>query len=381
MDIFITGIGTLNSIGLNAKESLRSLLSKKSGLKWSDSHQMTIGAVPLSNDELISKLGTKASGYSRTSLLGIMAAQEAWGSSAFSDSIRTGLISSTSVGELDVSEKINESKEINTATYNAGNTTQQIADYLGFSGYVSTISTACSSGANAILLGARLIESGRLDRLLVGGVDPFCSHNINGFSALNICDKDPCKPFDKDRSGLNLAEGAGFLVLENEKSIERSSNSVICKLSGWSNTADAYHQTATSPTGRGAVLAMNKALSKSNLNANNIDYINAHGTGTQNNDLTESIAIQSVFGSTVPPFSSTKSFTGHALAGAGSIEAVFSVLAIKEGFIPANLGFENSINDFEIEPTKETIRRPLEHVLSNSFGFGGNCSSLIFSRS
>jgi 3-oxoacyl-[acyl-carrier-protein] synthase-1 len=178
--------------------------------------------------------------------------------------------------------------------------------------------------------GGRLIEANKLDRVIVGGSDPLALFDIKGFSSLNIYDPDICKPFDESRKGLNLGEGAGFLVLENDQSFSLTGNTPLCLLSGWGNTTDAFHQTASSADGRGAYLAMMQALRKSNITPEKINYVNAHGTGTGNNDLSESIAIKNVFGDQVPPFSSTKGFTGHTLAAAGAIEAVYCVQAIQQ---------------------------------------------------
>jgi 3-oxoacyl-[acyl-carrier-protein] synthase I len=385
-DIYITGIGTVNSIGLSADESLASLLAEKRGTEWSPKHKLTLGSVSLSNDELSLMFSQGRSNLSRTTLLGLAAASEAWGSNREIQTVRTGIISSTSAGQLDITESryasyLNGNPNPSDAqfTEEAGETTEQLSEHLGISGYVNTLSTACSSGANAILLGARLIQSGRLDRVLVGGVDPFCDHNIKGFSSLNICDKEACKPFDKNRNGLNLAEGAAFIVLENEMSLSKTQNTPICIVSGWSNTADAFHQTASSPDGEGASLAMKRALTRANLVPADISYVNAHGTGTYNNDSSEYSALQAIFGTEIPPYSSTKSFTGHALAAAGAIEAVFCVLAIQNGFMPANLNFKTQTEGVEFGPLTSNTSSDLKNVLSNSFGFGGNCTSLIFS--
>jgi 3-oxoacyl-[acyl-carrier-protein] synthase-1 len=266
-------------------------------------------------------------------------------------------------------------------THDNGRTTERVADVLGISGYIGTISTACSSGANAVMQGARLMQAKKLDRVIVGGADPIASFNEKGFSSLNVYDNDLCKPFDENRKGLNLGEGAGFLILENEKSISITGNDPICLLSGWDNTTDAFHQTASSPTGLGAAVAMTNALNKANLHPENIDYVNAHGTGTGNNDLSESIALKTVFADKMPPFSSTKGFTGHTLAAAGSIEAVFCVQSIQSHSIHPNINYKTPMKETGLVP--ETIFRSginVKNVLSNSFGFGGNCTCLIFSK-
>jgi 3-oxoacyl-(acyl-carrier-protein) synthase len=266
--------------------------------------------------------------------------------------------------------------------HDSGNTTERIAAELGISGYINTLSTACSSGANAIMLGARMLLQGNLDRVLVGGTDALTQFTINGFRSLMIYDDQWCRPFDDSRSGLNLGEGAAFLLLENEKSISLSGNKALCYVNGWANAADAYHQTASSPDGKGATLAITEAIKKAGLQPSDISYINAHGTGTKNNDLSESVALTNVFGAQVPPFSSTKAYTGHTLAAAGAIEAVFSVLAIQHNLQFPNLNYHNAIEEIGLEPVTAMISdADVNSVLSNSFGFGGNNSSLVFSKS
>ena len=388
MKIFVTGIGVVSAIGLNAGENLRSLEDGVTGINKSSLHNLLLGEVKLSNQQIIQMLSLPNEDFSRTTLLALLAAKEAWGNNKTQQSIRSGLISSTSVGGLDRTEKYyfespnnKSSDKYKLMIHDNGGTTERIALELGISGYIGTISTACSSGANAILQGARLIEKNKLDRVIVGGSDPLARFNIKGFSSLNIYDQDLCKPFDETRKGLNLGEGAGFLVLENDKSISITGNTPLCILSGWDNATDAFHQTASSPDGKGAYLAMINALNKANITSEKINYINAHGTGTGNNDLSESIALRSVFGDNIPPFSSTKGFTGHTLAAAGAIEAVYCVQSIQSQVVFPNLNFTTPMKETGMVP--ETIYRsgvPVKYVLSNSFGFGGNCTCLIFSK-
>ncbi len=246
--------------------------------------------------------------------------------------------------------------------------------------YRATISTACSSAANAIMHAARLIQQGIVDRAVVGGVDALSKFTLNGFNSLMILDKEHCKPFDENRKGLNLGEGAGFIVLDSKDAMEKSGKKATCLLAGYANANDAYHQTASSPTGEGAYLSMCNALNMSGLKAEDIDYINVHGTATDNNDLSEGTAIKRIFGDKIPFFSSTKAFTGHTLAAAAGIEAVFSILALENGVIFPNLNFDKVIPQLNLLPvTKLKKGLDIKNVLSNSFGFGGNNSTLIFS--
>ena len=203
-------------------------------------------------------------------------------------------------------------------------------------------------------------------------------HFVNGFGSLLILDKTPCRPFDASRAGLNLGEGAGYLVLQSEKTSYRKT---YCTLAGYANANDAFHQTASSSDGNGAYLAMKGALEKAGLSPDSIDYINAHGTGTPNNDASESAAIQRLFGNRIPPFSSTKAFTGHTLGAAGGVEAVFSVLALHHGILYPNLNFNQPIAETGLIPVTEyQTGVSIRSVLSNSFGFGGNNTSLLFRK-
>jgi 3-oxoacyl-[acyl-carrier-protein] synthase-1 len=391
MKVTITGIGIISAIGFNVHENFQSLKSKTSGIKENTNffkkEKLLLGQVQKTNDELEQQLGVSKP-ISRTSLLGLVAAKEAWAENKPNNLIRTGIISSTSVGGMDKSEYYYNNKlkgeqaDISLiVTHDNGNTTEKIASALGISGYVNTLSTACSSAANAIMLGARLIQQNKLDRVLVGGTDSLTSFTIEGFKSLMIYDDEWVKPFDQNRKGLNLGEGAGFLVLENEKSIQLTKNKALAELVGWSNAADAYHQTASSPDGKGATLAIQQALDQAKLKPEDVSYINAHGTGTPNNDLSESVALKNIFKAKIPPFSSTKAYTGHTLAASGAIEAVFSVLALQHNVIFPNLNYATPIIETQLEPEIEwTTNKQVNVVLSNSFGFGGNNSTLIFKK-
>ena len=203
---------------------------------------------------------------------------------------------------------------------------------------------------------------------------------LNGFKSLYILSHDICKPFDKYRKGLNLGEGAGFVVLESEDLLMKTGNNPLCRLSGYANMNDAFHQTASSPNGEGAYLTMGKAIERAGIKTSDIDYINMHGTGTDNNDLSEGMALKRLFGDNTPPFSSTKSYIGHTLGAAGGIEAVFSVLSITENLIFPNLFFSEPIAELGFSPVTDIISGVcINNVLSNSFGFGGNNASLVFS--
>ena len=395
-EIYIAGIGAITAIGNNVAQCLSSFENEKAGMgdiAYLDTlhrHKMPVAEVKLSNKQLAEITGISTT-ISRTTLLGLIAAKEAL-SDAFMDdfsSLRTGFVSANTVGGMDKSEDFfkdfvsdhRKGKLRNVFDHECGCVTEAIADQLGIRDYMTTLSTACSSSANAISYGARLIKNNLLDVVLAGGTDALTKFTLNGFNTLMILDKDYCRPFDENRQGLNMGEGAGYVVLVSAEVAKTLSKELYCKLSGYNNSNDAYHQTASSPDGTGPYLAMRGALVRSGLNPSDIDYINLHGTGTPNNDAAEGTAVKRLFDPNYPPISSTKSFTGHTLGASGGIEAVFSILAIKYGIIYPNLRFETQMHEFSFAPEKRFLTgQTMNHVMSNSFGFGGNCTSLIFSR-
>lgn len=395
--VVITGIGILSSIGKNLPETIESLLASRSGigtLKHLNSpHQdeFPFAEVPYSNQDLldIARL-TDPSNYSRNTLLGMIAAGEAFQQARLDRLPRrkTGLISATTVGGMDRCELYfndfltNNSKNQYIDVYDCADSTERIANILNIRDYLTTISTACSSAANAILLGARMIRRGRLDRVVAGGTEALTSFHVNGFSALKILDKMPCRPFDANRNGITLGEGAAYLILESEEAAREGDREIFAELAGYGNACEAYHQTASTPDGKGALLAMERALNVSGLDPSAIDYINAHGTGTDNNDIAEGLAIERLFGEKIPFVSSTKPFTGHMTSAAGSAEAILSILCLTHRMILPNLNLKTPMPELHFTPVTELRKNTdVSLVMSNSFGFGGNNTSLIFRKS
>ena len=405
MDIAIIGEGIICAIGADKASVLDSLRHRRSGIGemhhlHSCHTELPVGEVPLSNDEMARQLGLEPSDLlSRTALMGMLAVRQALDDagltsplspltsplSPLTSPLRLVLVSGTTVAGMDVTERFFSEMQHSDdhlsclLTHNAGSNTQQIADYFGCFADCTTISTACSSAANAIILGARLLEAGQADIVVAGGTEALSVFHLNGFRSLMILDEQPCRPFDATRAGLNLGEGAAYLVMERAERAQQRKADVHGWLSGWGNACDAFHQTATSDNGEGAYLAMTEALAMAGLQPQDIQYVNAHGTGTLNNDLSESVALRRVFGQTMPMVSSTKSFTGHTTSASGSIEAVICLLALRHQFVPANLGFSHPMPG-GITPTPGSDSTPLRHVLSNAFAFGGNDSALVFSR-
>lgn len=400
MNIAITGEGIVSAIGLNKQEVLQSLQERRSGIGkmeylQSVHHELPVGEVNLSNEQMKEKLGIPSKQMmSRTSLLGLLAIDQALKEAhvdvtnlrarkAVGKPLRIVLVSGTTVGGMDITELCFDQLEKQESVeflkhHDCGNCTRLMADHFGIFDEVATLSTACSSAANAIMLGARLLKAGEADLVVAGGTEALSRFHLNGFNSLMILDHEPCRPFDMTRAGLNLGEGAAFLVLESEEMAQQRKVTPHAYLTGYGNACDAFHQTASSENGEGAYLAMTEALAMAQLSAKDIQYVNAHGTGTPNNDQSESVSLKRVFGDEMPMVSSTKSFTGHTTSASGSIETVICILAMQHHFVPANLGWKNPMEN-GILPTMETQNVDLENVLCNSFGFGGNDSSLVIS--
>lgn len=395
MEVWIAGLGCVSSIGMNVEENLHSLLNAKSGVGFATVLQtrhkdnLPVCEIKQTNDSL-ADLVSMPHHLPRTAYLSALAAKEAIQDADIDiNSYKVGFLSGNTIGGMDSTEHFyadflkdkTTGKLRDVVHHECGSVTELVADFLNIKRYVSTISTACSSSANTIIHGARLIKHGLLDIVVAGGADALCQFTLNGFNTLMILDTEPCKPFDANRRGLNLGEGAAYVVLVSERVRQAMSKIPYSRLAGYANANDAFHQTASSAEGNGNYYAMKEAFEMSGLKHNDISYINAHGTGTANNDSSEGIAIGRLFSNHVPPVSSTKANTGHTLGASGSIEAVYSCLSIRHGLIFPNLRFDTKIEEHSFSPNAELITTAnIDSVMSNSFGFGGNCSSLIFSK-
>ena len=392
-NIVITGEGIISAIGNDKAAVLQSLLDGRSGIVemkhlHSSHHELPVGEVQLSNDEMKAMLALPIEEQtSRTSLMGMLAVRQALAEAQLPETApknrRVVLISGTTVGGMDITEQYYDSFDTSDEhldclkKHDCGSSTEEIAAMFGIS-ECTTISTACSSAANALILGANLLKTGQADLVIAGGSEALTRFHLNGFNSLMILDHEPCRPFDAQRAGLNLGEGAAFVVMETEASARERGADIHAWLTGYGNACDAFHQTASSDNGEGAYRAMTEALEMAQLKPEDIDYVNAHGTGTPNNDLSESAALKRVFAEKMPLISSTKAFTGHTTSASGSIETVICLLAMQHHFVPANLRWEHQIPD-GITPTTGVKDVTLKHVVCNAFGFGGNDSSLILS--
>ena len=399
MEVWITGAGIISAIGNNKTETLEALQNHRSGIApvhylQTEHQELPVGEVRMSDEQMKDLLGIHEEPTTRTALMGIIAMKEALQEAGLlDDGTRSGrkiaMISGTTVGGMDRTEQyyldmFDHDRHLEyIGTHDCGASTEMMANYFGGFDMVTTVSTACSSAANAIVTGANLIRSGQYDIVVVGGSECLTRYHLNGFRTLMILDPEPCRPFDATRAGLNLGEGASFLVLESEASARQRGIACQAILSGYGNACDAFHQTASSEQGEGAFLAMRKALQMADIPSGEIQYVNAHGTGTPNNDASESNALMRIFGTNMPAVSSTKAFTGHTTSASGSIEATICLLALQHQFIPVNLNWKQAMENgivpyIDNDPSKDNC--PLRHVMCNSFGFGGNDTSFILSR-
>ena len=394
--VYVTGMGVISALGVGVKQNYEALQNGVSGIgkaQHLDSkyiEEKPFAEVELSNQNLrdILKIPNGET-LSRTDMFAMMAFSEAIEDAGLttheiSDKQTAFITASTVGGMCHTNELYSDAagKTENPSGYQGHYSTQAhskvIAQEFGIKGIISTFNTACSSSANAIMFGARLIKYGRANRVIVGGVDSLGKFTVNGFNSLGILSNEPCKPFDEYRDGLTLGEGAAYLVLESET--ETKGKFILSEVSGYGNANDAFHASAISEETIGPTKAMRIALKSAKLKPQDIGFINAHGTGTVNNDRSELKAFHNIF-KTIPPFISTKPYTGHTLGAAGAIEAVFSILSLLEDKIYASKNFKEPIKEFAILPnTRLKTNIDLKHVMSNSFGFAGNCSSLIFSK-
>jgi len=251
-----------------------------------------------------------------------------------------------------------------------------VAHYLGLVGPSFVVSSACSSSAKVFANAMRMMAAGLCDAAVVGGVDSLCLSTLYGFNSLGLVSRLPCRPYDANRDGISVGEGAGFVLLE-KATAEFLPDTMY--LLGVGESSDAYHMSTPHPEGLGAKLAMQRALDSAGLNASDIDYINLHGTATKSNDASEGKAVADLFGNRVP-CSSTKGWTGHQLGAAGITEAIIGILAVKHGFVPGSVNTQQPDPTIALNYQVENSSREINRVLSNSFGFGGSNCSLVLGR-
>jgi 3-oxoacyl-(acyl-carrier-protein) synthase len=263
--------------------------------------------------------------------------------------------------------------------YLHANLAQAVGELLGVSGPRMTIVNACSSGTDAIGAASTWLKAGLCDVAIAGGADELSRVAMAGFWSLGVMSSEPCAPFDRDRTGLNLGEGAGILLLESAEHAHKRGKQSEFELAGFGAACDAHHLTAPHPQGRGLDAAIRTALAQANIAPDKIAFINAHGTATADNDRAEGNVIARIFGPKAA-FLSTKGYTGHTLGAAGGLEAVFAVAGLRDKWIPASAGFQNQAEDIPIAPVARRTEINGEYALSTSLAFGGNNSAVLIRR-
>jgi 3-oxoacyl-(acyl-carrier-protein) synthase len=392
--IVVTGVGIITAIGDSAEANRQSLMQGKCGIDtislFSSKYAgvLPAGEIKIETKSIAEKLNAHERGATRTDLLALHAFREAIADAGLGapelSSADTALIGATTVGGMCLTDELYHDANATNAgsaylsSYDCGASSLYLQQKHKIGGVVNTINTACSSSANAIMYGARLIKNGFAKRVIAGGTDSLAKFTINGFNSLHILSNQNCRPFDNKRDGLNLGEGAAFIVLEREDDCRHKK--IYAELTGYGNSNDAFHPSSISDNGEGPFLSMQRALTQAAVLPADVNFINAHGTATENNDETESRAMLRLFNQP-PSFASTKGNTGHTLGAAGAVEAVYSILNLNYQEIYPAIHFSAPIESTGLTPVQQYRQISLKHIMSNSFGFGGNCTSLIFSKS
>ena len=396
--IAITGLGSINALGAGVEAFAAALRDARCGIGEltlfpSDGFRTTLAAEVrgLATPAALPRRLTR--GISRTALLALIAAREAWEMAGLGEGHSTaGVLVGTTTGGMVGAEDAYRTEffahtrrpELRAWLETPLNTCADLlAAAIGSLGPRLTISTACSSGANALGVAADWLRSDRVDAVLCGGADSLSRMSYSGFNALQALDRAPCRPFDRNRAGITLGEGAAMFVLERWESAARRGAPIVAEFVSYGMSADAHHVTQPRPDGQGAILALQRALAEGDVDAEAIDYVNAHGTGTPQNDAVETRALKHVLGAHAYriPVSSTKSQVGHCLGAGGAIEALTSVLALRDGVVPATVSLVDPDPECDLDYVPRHSRRAaLRTVLSNSYGFGGNNTSLILRK-
>jgi len=386
--VCITGIGAVSGAGANVPETLATFTSGQRNLSKKLPFESTIDCPTF---QVNADLPTLPPAYnnSRSLRLTMRAIHEALadaGINQFDFPTRIGIcIGTTVASQLNnipfySAYRVNPNQPMDAVyDYLHANLARAAGDLLHVTGPRMTIVNACSSGTDAIGVASTWLKAGLCDVAVAGGADELSRVAMAGFWSLGVMSSEPCAPFDRDRSGLNLGEGAGIVVLESAKHANHRGKSPHFEVPGFGAACDAHHLTAPHPEGRGLDAAIQTALAQANITPEKVAFINAHGTATADNDRAEGKVISRIFGPQLP-FLSTKGFTGHTLGAAGGLEAVFTVLGLREGWLPASPGFQNQADDLPLSPTRHRTEIRGEYAISTSLAFGGNNSVVLIRR-
>lgn len=383
--VLITGLGVISAAGAGVAETLGSF---RRG-------ERNAGPVSLFTTVLrcpVFEVRQIPAGFivegSRTLSLALCAVDEALKGASLGDldGLRVGVSMGTTVAsqlnDLEFYRTYRQNSEAPMEAadrYLKGNLAEFISRKLKARGPSLTVVNACSSGTDAIGIAFSWLKNGLCDIAVAGGADELSLVPLCGFNSLGIVNASLCSPFDRDRRGLNLGEGAGVLILETEASAKLRGVSSELRLLGYGAAADAYHLTAPRPDGAGLEASIYKALTEAGLEPQEISFVNAHGTGTTDNDLVEGKVLGRIFGPDLKVLS-TKGFTGHTLGAAGGLEAAFTATGLSEGWIPASPGFRDQDDEIPVTPGQEETRIQGRYAMSTSLAFGGNNAALVLGR-
>jgi 3-oxoacyl-[acyl-carrier-protein] synthase II len=391
-------MGAVTSIGASVPDFWKNLLAGVCGIRplslfdASSYRTQTAAEVREIPDGFLSPAERRR--MSRADRMGIVAAQEALAQSgldpAREDPTRIGVILGGGTSGLLDSEEVYEKwlrgrkgRPSRVLNHLPDAITDRVAQRFGLEGIKSTITTACSSAANAMGYASDVIAAGLADAVVTGGSDVLARLTYGGFNSLRSVDPDPCRPFDRERRGLSIGEAAGILVFEEEEHARRRGATILADFLGYGVTSDAFHMTAPDPSGTAGGRTIRAALEEARVDAADVDYVNAHGTATPQNDSAETAALKSALGDRAKeiPVSSIKSMIGHCLCASGAIEAIATVMTVREGRIPPTIHYENPdpACDLDYVPN-EAREQPVSIALSNSFAFGGNSSVVVIGR-
>jgi len=386
MKIVISGIGTVSAAGINLLENLDSL---KNGKRNAGPVSIFSSRLPYPVFEVKYLPDKWEIDGMRTLSLALAAAEEALNDaglpkqlSGFKAGVCLGTTVASQLNDMDFYNSFRKSGSADLKPVDRflrGNLAEAVAHAVKATGPAITVVNACSSGTDAVGIAVLFLRSGICDIAIAGGADELNRVPLCGFGSLGILSNSLCAPFDRNRAGLNLGEGAGILVLEREDFYIRRGRKPVLYLSGYGSAADAYHLTAPRPDGKGLESALRSALHDSGISPEEVCFVNAHGTGTIDNDKVEGAVLSRVFGENIR-FFSTKGYTGHTLGAAGGLEAAYTAAALKESWIPASAGFACKDDDIPISPITENTDIKGSFAVSTSLAFGGNNSAIVIGR-
>jgi 3-oxoacyl-(acyl-carrier-protein) synthase len=385
-NVLITGLGVISAAGGNLDETLNSFAYEKRNAGRVSLFETVLNYPVFEVREIPEEITLEGQ---RTLSLALCAVYEALGEADLDAGLanfRVGVCMGTTVAsQLNDLEFYKSYRSDGSAPMTAvdrflkGNLAQCISRKIGAHGPSLTVVNACSSGTDAIGAALSWLKNGLCDIAIAGGADELSRIPYCGFGSLGIVSPDLCAPFDRDRKGLNLGEGAGVLVMETADSARQREKTSDLYIGGYGSGGDAYHLTSPSPDGTGLKAAIHKALTDSGVAPQQVSFVNAHGTATIENDIVEGKVLKNIFGADLKMLS-TKGFTGHALGAAGGMEAVFTAICLRKGWIPASAGFENMDEAISIAPVKSRTAINGSYAVSTSLAFGGNNAALVFKR-